>query len=105
VRRFFSIVLPLLRPTLIFVIITSTIGGLQIFTEPKLFTELPGSSNGGAENQFQTVTLYMYQSGFQFQDLGYASAIAWALFIVIIIFALVNFFLTRRIASSGEADR
>ncbi|HET9143806.1 sugar ABC transporter permease [Actinophytocola sp.] len=105
VRRFVSIVLPLLRPTLIFVIITSTIGGLQIFTEPRLFTELPGSSNGGAENQFQTVTLYMYQSGFQYQDLGYASAIAWALFLVIIVFALINFLLTRRIASSGEADR
>jgi cellobiose transport system permease protein len=105
VRRFFSIVLPLLRPTLIFVIITSTIGGLQIFTEPRLFTELPGSSNGGPENQFQTVTLYMFQSGFQYQDLGYASAIAWALFVVIIVFALINFFLTRRIATSGEADR
>ncbi|HEU5474402.1 MAG TPA: sugar ABC transporter permease [Actinophytocola sp.] len=104
-RRFFSVVLPLLRPTLIFVVITSTIGGLQIFTEPKLFSELPGSSNGGAQNQFQTVTLYLYQSGFQFQDLGYASAIAWMLFLVIIIFAIANFLLTRRLAASGEADR
>ncbi len=105
VRRFFSVVLPLLRPTLIFVVITSTIGGLQIFTEPKLFSDMPGSSNGGAEHQFQTVTLYMYQSGFETGDLGYASAIAWALFLVIIIVAIANFFLTKRIASSGEVDR
>lgn len=105
VRRFFSVVLPLLRPTLIFVIITSTIGGLQIFTEPKLFADMPGSNNGGPENQFQTVTLYLYQSGFETGHLGYASAIAWVLFLVIIIVALINFFLTRRIASSGEADR
>lgn len=105
VRRFVSVVLPLLRPTLIFVVITSTIGGLQIFTEPKLFSDMPGSSNGGAENQFQTVTLYMYQSGFETQELGYASAIAWALFLVIIIIAVANFLLTRRIASSGEVDR
>jgi cellobiose transport system permease protein len=105
VRRFVSVVLPLLRPTLIFVIVTSTIGGLQIFTEPKLFTDMPGSANGGAENQFQTVTLYMYQAGFQTGRLGYASAIAWALFLIIIVVAVFNFFLTRRIASGGEADR
>jgi len=105
VRRFFGIVLPLLRPTLIFVIITSTIGGLQIFTEPKLFSEVPGSNNGGASNQFQTVTLYLYQSGFEYQDLGYASAIAWMLFLVIIVIAIANFLLTKRIASSGEADQ
>jgi cellobiose transport system permease protein len=105
VRRFVSVVLPLLRPTLIFVIITSTIGGLQIFTEPKLFSDMPGSNNGGPENQFQTVTLYVYQSGFETQHLGYASAIAWMLFLVIIIVALANFLLTRRLASSGELDR
>jgi cellobiose transport system permease protein len=103
-RRFFSVTLPLLRPTLIFVVVTSTIGGLQIFTEPKLFDTMPGSNNGGAENQFQTITLYMYQTAFETQRLGYASAIAWVLFLVIIIFALANFLLTRRIASSGTED-
>ncbi|MFE2756148.1 carbohydrate ABC transporter permease [Actinosynnema sp. NPDC059335] len=102
VRQFFSITLPMLRPTLIFVVVTSTIGGLQIFTEPKLFAP-SGSSNGGATNQYQTVVLYMYQSGFQSFDLGYASAMAWVLFIVIIAIAGINFLLTRRLASSGEA--
>jgi cellobiose transport system permease protein len=105
VRRFVSVVLPLLRPTLIFVVITSTIGGLQIFTEPKLFSAAPGSNNGGASNEYQTVTLYLYQSGFETQHLGYAAAIAWALFVVIIIFALGNFLLTRRIAAAGGDDR
>jgi cellobiose transport system permease protein len=104
VRRFFSVTLPLLRPTLIFVVVTSTIGGLQIFTEPKLFDAMPGSNNGGASGQFQTVTLYMYQTGFETQRLGYASAIAWALFLVIIIIAVANFLLTRRIASTGVED-
>ncbi|MFI9009338.1 carbohydrate ABC transporter permease [Actinosynnema sp. NPDC053489] len=102
VRQFFSITLPMLRPTLIFVVVTSTIGGLQIFTEPKLFAP-SGSSSGGATNQYQTVVLYMYQSGFQSFDLGYASAMAWVLFIVIIAIAGINFLLTRRLASSGEA--
>lgn len=101
-RRFFSVTLPLLRPTLIFVVVTSTIGGLQIFTEPKLFDAMPGSNNGGSSNQFQTITLYMYQTAFETHHLGYASAIAWVLFLVIIIIAVANFLLTRRIASTGE---
>ncbi|OQO93822.1 ABC transporter permease [Saccharomonospora piscinae] len=102
VRRFVSVTLPMLRPTLIFVVITSTIGGLQIFTEPKLFDAMPGSNNGGSTNQFQTITLYMYQSAFEREDLGYASAVAWVLFVLIIGIALVNFLLTRRIASTGD---
>jgi cellobiose transport system permease protein len=103
-RRFFSVTLPLLRPTLIFVVVTSTIGGLQIFTEPKLFDAMPGSNNGGSSNQFQTITLYMYQTAFETQHLGYASAIAWVLFLVIIVIAIVNFLLTRRLASTGTED-
>jgi len=104
IRRFFSITMPLLRPTLIFVVVTSTIGGLQIFTEPKLFDVMPGSNNGGSSNQFQTITLYMYQTAFETQQLGYASAIAWVLFLVIIIIAVANFLLTRRIASTGVEE-
>jgi cellobiose transport system permease protein len=105
VRRFVSVTLPLLRPTLIFVVITSTIGGLQIFTEPKLFDAMPGSNNGGSTNQFQTVTLYLYQTGFGNFDLGYASAIAWLLFLLIVVIALINFLLTRRLASNSGLTR
>ena len=101
-RRFFSVTLPLLKPTLIFVTITSTIGGLQIFTEPKLFDAMPGSNNGGSTNQFQTVTLYLYQSAFENYNLGYASAIAWVLFVIIVLIALVNFFLTGRLTSGAK---
>nr|WP_253730421.1 sugar ABC transporter permease [Lentzea flava] len=94
-RRFFSITLPMLKPTLIFVIVTSTIGGLQIFTEPKLYDPSAGSG-GGAEHQYQTVVLYLYQSAFQQLNLGYAAAIAWLLFLVVIAVAGLNFWLTRR---------
>ncbi|WP_206789900.1 carbohydrate ABC transporter permease [Amycolatopsis sp. MtRt-6] len=104
-RRFFHVTLPLLKPTLIFVTITSTIGGLQIFTEPKLFDAQPGSSNGGSTGQFQTVTLYLYQTAFQNADLGYASAIAWVLFVIIVLIALVNFFLTGRIARTPAVKK
>jgi len=101
-RRFSSLTLPLLKPTLIFVTITSTIGGLQIFTEPKLFDAMPGSNNGGSTNQFQTVTLYLYQSAFENYNLGYAAAIAWVLFLVIVLIALANYLLTGRLTSGAK---
>ncbi|PJJ65123.1 carbohydrate ABC transporter permease [Compostimonas suwonensis] len=96
-RRFFSITLPSIRPTMIFVVITSTIGGLQIFTEPRLFDPV---NAGGLHRQFQTTVLYLWEMAFQRQDFGKASAIAWLLFLLIVVFAIINFLLSRRIASS-----
>ena len=100
VRTFFSITIPLLRPTLIFVIITSTIGGLQIFEEPRMFDQI---GLGGNDRQWMTITMYMYELGWNSQrDFGRASAVAWILFVVIVIIALINFWLTSRIASSAS---
>ena len=104
-RRFISVTIPMLRPTVIFVVITSTIGGLQIFAEPLMFDSQPGAVTGGSDRQFQTMTLYLYERAFRNQDLGAGSAIAWSLFLIIVVFALFNYVLTRRIASSGEAAR
>jgi len=99
VRRFFSMTLPSIRPTMIFVIITATIGGLQIFTEPKLFN--PTSANlGGAHREYQTTVLYLWDMAFNRGDFGKASAIAWLLFIIIVAFGLLNFLISRKIAST-----
>jgi len=57
-RQLWSITLPMIRPTLIFVVIISTIGGLQLFTEPLIFS---GDSLGGNLRQFQTVAMYMFE--------------------------------------------
>ncbi|WP_207455158.1 carbohydrate ABC transporter permease [Desertivibrio insolitus] len=101
-RRFFSITIPSIRPTLIFVIITATIGGLQIFAEPRLFDAASAGGLGGADRQFQTTVLYLWEMAFFRQNFGEAAAIAWLLFILIVAFGLINFLLSRRIAS-GEA--
>ena len=104
-RQFFSITIPLVRPTLIFVILTSTIGGLQIFDEPQMFT--PGTSGyGGSNGEYLTMSLYLWRLGFYNvsigqPNLGRAAAVAWCLFIVIVIIALINLLVTQRIASSG----
>ncbi|WP_374456905.1 carbohydrate ABC transporter permease [Nocardioides sp.] len=92
VRQFTKITVPLIRPTLIFVIITSTIGGLQIFAEPRLFDT---QGLGGSDRQYQTLTMYLWELGWRVRDLGMASAVAWLLFLIIIVFALFNLFLSR----------
>ncbi|MEP6480388.1 MAG: sugar ABC transporter permease [Rhodoglobus sp.] len=98
-RRFFSITIPQLRPTLIFVIITATIGGLQIFDEPQLFDT--GGLAGGASQQWLTLTVYLHNVGwFQNGKFGRAAAIAWILFLVIVIIGLINFAITRLIANN-----
>jgi cellobiose transport system permease protein len=99
-RRFFSITLPQIRPTAIFVIITATIGGLQIFDEPRLFDT---AGNGGADQQWLTITMYMYNTGWGELNFGRASAIAWLLFLLIVVIGLVNFWITRRLVSSDSA--
>jgi cellobiose transport system permease protein len=98
-RTFWSITVPLLRPVIIFVIITSTIGGLQIFDEPRMFDQ---AGQGGANRQWQTLTLYIYELGWGQRNFGRASAVAWLLFLVIIVIAIANFVITRRIAGSTE---
>jgi cellobiose transport system permease protein len=104
-QRFRYVTVPSLRPVILFVVITSTIGGLQIFTEPRMFDSVVGSNSGGAQHQFQTIVLLMVQEGFRNSRLGYAATIAWALFLIIVVFAVLNFLVFRRIASADEERR
>jgi cellobiose transport system permease protein len=101
-RRFISITIPSIRPTLIFVIITATIGGLQIFAEPKLFDPSNAGGIGGSDRQFQTTVLFMWELAFFRRDFGEAAAVAWLLFLLIIAVGLVNFLLSRRIATGDS---
>jgi cellobiose transport system permease protein len=101
-RQFRHVTIPLLRPTIIFTVIVSTIGGLQLFTEPYLFEPLKQGATGGSARQYQTVVMYLYEKAFagtQF-DFGYAAAIGWGLFLLIAVISLVNFLIIRRIRSA-----
>ena len=97
-RQFFSITIPQLRPTLIFVIVTSTIGGLQIFDEPRLYDQY---GQGGASSQWMTITIYLYNLGWGQLNFGRAAAVAWLLFLIIIIVGLLNVAITRSIAKAS----
>ncbi|MDF2091354.1 sugar ABC transporter permease [Knoellia sp. 3-2P3] len=102
VRTFFSLTVPLLRNTIIFVVITSTIGGLQIFDEARMFDQ---AGQGGADRQWQTLTLFLWQTGWGQQNFGRAAAVAWLLFLLIVLISLVNFLITRRIAATESGGR
>jgi cellobiose transport system permease protein len=95
-RQFWHITIPSLRPTIIFTVIVSTIGSLQLFGEPYLF-DITRNANGGAAREFQTFVLYIYQQFWFNGRYGYASALAWALFLVIVVLVLVNLLLARRV--------
>ena len=101
-KQFWHITVPMIRPTIIFTVIVSTIGGLQLFTEPYLFQPIKQGALGGSARQYQTISMYLYEKSFgssQF-DFGYAAAIAWCLFLIIVVISLVNFLFIRRIRSA-----
>ncbi|HXG73023.1 MAG TPA: sugar ABC transporter permease [Gemmatimonadaceae bacterium] len=85
VRRFFAVTLPLLGPTLLFVGVITMIGYFQLFAEPYVMTQ------GGPLRSTTSVVLLMYEEGFRWWRMGYAAAIAFVLFIVILIATLIQF--------------
>lgn len=103
VRQFFSITVPQIRATIIFVVITSTIGGLQIFDEVRLFDPI---GLGGPDRNWMTTVVFLYDTAWGNQhSLGRASAVAWLLFLLIVVIGLVNFMVTQRISSTGPAKK
>ncbi|MEO5590130.1 MAG: sugar ABC transporter permease [Gemmatimonadaceae bacterium] len=84
-RKFFSITLPMLAPTLVFVTIITMIGYFQLFAEPYVMTQ------GGPLRSTTSVVLLMYEEGFRWWRMGFAAAIAFVLFIVILIATLLQF--------------
>jgi cellobiose transport system permease protein len=97
VQQFRHITVPMLRPTIVFVTLISTIGGIQLFTEPLLFNSGANAITGGTTRQFQTLTMYVYEQAFTGQEFGYASSVAWVMFLVIALVGLVNALLLRRL--------
>ncbi|MFD4408398.1 carbohydrate ABC transporter permease [Streptomyces sp. NPDC058476] len=98
-QQFRHVTIPMLRPTILFTVVISTIGATQLFGEPLLFGGVSGSK-GGSAHQYQTLGLYMYDQGWLIGNLGKASAIAWSMFLILLIVAVINLLLTRRLRKS-----
>ena len=81
-RRFWNVTIPMLTPTIFFSIIMRIVGSFQIFTQAYVMTQ------GGPNNATLTMVLYIYNKAFLQFHFGYASALAWVLFAIILIFTL-----------------
>lgn len=90
-QEFWKITLPLLKPTMLYVAITSLIGGMQIFDVPRLLT---AGGDGEPDRSILTMILYLYENGFTAtasNNLGYAAAIAYGVFVFIMIFSVITY--------------
>ncbi len=84
-QKFYHITIPMLSPTILFTVVMGIIGSFQVFTQSYIMT------NGGPLNSTLFYVLYLYRNGFVWLHLGYASAMAWILFIIILVVTMLIF--------------
>ncbi|QIG43332.1 sugar ABC transporter permease [Nocardioides anomalus] len=89
-RRLWHITIPMLRPTTVFLLVLGIISSLQVFTQIFVMT------NGGPVNKTTTMVYYMYLWAFKYYDMGYASTLAFALFVILLFFTAFQLRLARR---------
>lgn len=88
-RAFWSITLPAMRPALLFTLVINIIGAFQVFGQPYMVT------NGGPVLSTRVAMMYIYETAFANYRLGYGAAMSWLLFLVIAVFAILQFRLMR----------
>ena len=84
-QKLFKITLPLLKPTMLYVLVTSLIGGMQIFDIPMTLT----NGNGEPQKSLMTMVLYLYNSAFRNHNYSYGATVSYGLFIVVLVFSLL----------------
>jgi len=82
--RFWRITLPMISPAILFITIMSVIGSFQVFTQAYIMT------GGGPANATLFYLLYLYRNAFSWFEMGYASALAWVLFLVVLVCTLIT---------------
>lgn len=90
-QRFWNITLPMLSPTIFFNLVIGIIGSFQVFTTAFIATE------GGPQNATLFYVLYLWRNGFDYFKMGYGSALAWVLFLIVLILTLIQFKVARRL--------
>ncbi len=91
-QTFKRVTLPLLSPVIFFIFVTGFIAGFQVFTPAYIASQ----GTGGPDNSTLFYVLYLYNNAFQYFKMGYASAMAWLLFLIILGFTVVQFGVARR---------
>ena len=98
-QKFRHVTLPLLTPTIFFTLIIGVIGSFQVFTQGYIMTQ------GGPNNATLFYVLYLYQNAFQFLKMGYASALAWVLFLIILGFTALQMKTSRWVHYEGAEEK
>src|SRR3954449_11022367 len=99
-RMFRTITLPLLRPVLALVLVVTVIGSFQVFDTVQIATGGFGGAPGGPANASRVMYMYIFQQAFEFNALGYASALSVALIVLLVVVAAIQM----RLLRAGESD-
>lgn len=96
-QQIWHITLPMISPVILFNVITGLIGAFQFFTEVHVMT---GGSGSPADSTMM-MSIYLWQTAFRFFKMGYASAQAWVLFVIIVIFTVIMFRVSGKVVYYG----
>jgi multiple sugar transport system permease protein len=99
-RQFFSITIPSLSPIIFFNLIMQMISAFQSFTQAFIIS----GGQGGPLDSTMFYTLYLYIKGFTYYEMGYASAMAWILLLIIAVFTSISFKLSNSLVSYGSGE-
>lgn len=100
-QQFRNVTIPALRPTILFTIVISTIGSMQLFGEPLLLEGGTIGAQGGNEHQYETLSVYLYNYGWKLGHLGPAAAVAWAMLALLLLIAAINWLVGRSVRKTS----
>jgi multiple sugar transport system permease protein len=96
IRKFWSVTIPLLSPTIFYLVVTNIIGAFQVFTSAYVVSNTAGSAPGDPAQSLLFYEIYLYQRAFQHLEMGYACALAWILFAIVMVITGFQLWLARR---------
>ena len=100
VRKMWHVTVPMMTPAIFLTAVLQIIGSWQVFTQALIVT------NGGPRDSTLFILLHLYRTGFEYFQMGYASAIAWVLFVIILVFTILQFGIARRwVYYEGATER
>lgn len=99
-RKMWHVTVPMMTPAIFLTAVLQIIGSWQVFTQALIVT------NGGPRDSTLFILLHLYRTGFEYFQMGYASAIAWVLFVIILVFTVIQFGVARRwVYYEGATER
>jgi multiple sugar transport system permease protein len=95
-RKFLNVTLPMLSPTIFFLIVTNIIGAFQVFNSAYVVSNTAGGSAGAPAQSLLFYEVYLYLRAFKQLEMGFASALAWILFVVVMVITGIQLWLSKR---------